>query len=806
LVRAYASKTDWTSSGTSAESYELRLAPPSFEPPGGTFSDETVVTLSVAPGAAIHVRTCTGSNYSYCSSWAEYAGFVSLERSSRIFAYATREGWTSSDLNTGTYVLQVPTPSIDPAGGTYAPGQRITVSSAAPGVSLRYTTDGSEPALSSREIASGSSLPVATFTFKVRAFKGQLDPSPVVSGEYTLSGNLTEGAVAAGLRHSLALGFDGRLWGWGGGVGGGSGPGRVSALAGVTAVAARGEYSIAVTADGYVWQWGGGQALRWVGNLGDVVALAAGATHWMALTADGHVWAWGANDSGQLGDGTTQPREAPVQVALPTDVVAIAAGAYHSLALTSDGRLWSWGGNQYGQLGDGTTDEGTTPEEITTLPGVKAIAAGAYHSLAVTNDGRVWAWGANGQGQLGIGSRENQLQPAEVIGLSDPVMLAGGQAHSLALTSEGVVWAWGSNWHGELGDGQTGERLVPGIVPGLPPISHAAAGVYHNVVATADGRVYTWGHNSDRQLGDWTYEERRTPIQISQPAFLWMASQPTSNVAGGTFFAEFDATLTAATPGATIHYTFEPRDPDDADPVASGPISIDRSRTLRARAYRADLAPSAVGSTVYLLKVPVEIAPLGGRYWDPQDVRIDSAVELVTLRYTLDGSPPEADDPEVPSGGSVRIDQSGRLTVIGWRDGWEPSEAIGVDFVILRPPDADSDGLTDSKEGEIGSDPNNPDTNGDGIPDGAAYAAGLSVTDPDMDHDGLPNVQERQLGTDPLNPDTDGDGAQDGVDCYPLDPGRSECVPPDPADHAPPWIDLREPVGAVLVGTTPPLP
>lgn len=54
-----------------------------------------------------------------------------------------------------------------------------------------------------------------------------------------------------------------------------------------------------------------------------------------------------------------------------------------------------------------------------------------------------------------------------------------------------------------------------------------------------------------------------------------------------------------------------------------------------------------------------------------------------------------------------------------------------------------------------------------GIPDSWAIANGLDPNDPampfeDPDHDGLTNLQEFQNGTDPHNPDTDGDGLTDG--------------------------------------------
>ncbi len=78
--------------------------------------------------------------------------------------------------------------------------------------------------------------------------------------------------------------------------------------------------------------------------------------------------------------------------------------------------------------------------------------------------------------------------------------------------------------------------------------------------------------------------------------------------------------------------------------------------------------------------------------------------------------------------------------------------------------DSDEDGIPDHVELQIGTDPFNPDTDGDGLTDGQELYE--YFTDPlvaDTDGDGLSDGDEVLVyGTDPLNPDTDGDGLSDG--------------------------------------------
>ena len=95
-------------------------------------------------------------------------------------------------------------------------------------------------------------------------------------------------------------------------------------------------------------------------------------------------------------------------------------------------------------------------------------------------------------------------------------------------------------------------------------------------------------------------------------------------------------------------------------------------------------------------------------------------------------------------------------------DSWSTA-TLGVQIYLFGQNDRDNDGLTDSEEARLGTDPLNSDTDGDGLTDGDEVHK--YHTDPlktDTDDDRLTDAEEIIHGTDPLKPDTDGDGLLDG--------------------------------------------
>lgn len=109
-------------------------------------------------------------------------------------------------------------------------------------------------------------------------------------------------------------------------------------------------------------------------------------------------------------------------------------------------------------------------------------------------------------------------------------------------------------------------------------------------------------------------------------------------------------------------------------------------------------------------------------------------------------------------------------------DGLDDGDEIYEHMTDPLNTDTDDDGLSDGDEVHVyGTDPNNPDTDGDLFYDGGEIIRGTDPLNPDTDGDGLTDGQEEYIyETDPLNPDTDGDGVSDGDEVRngtdPLDP------------------------------------
>ena len=348
--------------------------------------------------------------------------------------------------------------------------------------------------------------------------------------------------VSAGAQHSLALGSDGNAYAWGYNYSGQLGDGTTTEQHAPVRVKTPDRKTYPDLPADFTY-----------------LQVSAGLHYSLAVGSDGNAYAWGLNDHGQLGDGTSSSyRNAPVRVRtpdrntypdLPKDFtyLQVSAGTYHSLALGSDGNVYAWGYNSEGQLGDGTTSDRNAPVRVKTpdrktYPDLPAdftylqVSAGQYHSLALGSDGNVYAWGYNSDGRLGDGTTGgNRYTPVRV---KTPdrntypdlpadftyLQVSAGSIHSLALGSDGNAWAWGNNSNGRLGNNSYSESSVPVRVrnPASPTdtskglqAAQVSGGGAHSLAVGSDGNAYAWGWNGFGQLGDGSRNSKSAPVPVS---------------------------------------------------------------------------------------------------------------------------------------------------------------------------------------------------------------------------------------------------------------------------------------------------
>lgn len=332
--------------------------------------------------------------------------------------------------------------------------------------------------------------------------------------------------LAVGGSHACALPGDGTVQCWGADTSGQLGNGQVRALANPAAWADSPPVTVIS---------GAGSTAPLTG----VVAIAAGFDHTCALLADTTVRCWGDNaavaggqlgpaprSGGELGDGTTTSRSAPVRViagpgrsAPLTGAKALSAANGYTCALMQDGSAECWGGApQAASLAPvAVLADSTHP-----LTGIVAIGAGDRHACALLATGTVDCWGADESGQLGDqGIEARSAVPVAVTVAGGPPTFALGRVsaiavghnidvnengysvgHACAIDGTGSVQCWGANDVGELGNGGVDSSgrpfaasvdAAPGSTNPLGSVAAIAGGNLFTCAVVSGGRVTCWG-------------------------------------------------------------------------------------------------------------------------------------------------------------------------------------------------------------------------------------------------------------------------------------------------------------------------
>jgi alpha-tubulin suppressor-like RCC1 family protein len=287
----------------------------------------------------------------------------------------------------------------------------------------------------------------------------------------TISGVRVRG-VAAGIAHSLALSWDGRVYAWGGNNMGQLGhgdtlarpvPALVEGLESVRGIAAGWTHSLAVTRAGDVFSWGSALQRGAEHSLGPIIVegfgeglrvrrVFAGLNVAFAIGEAGQFFSWGFGDRTPLGHGDTQDQPSPkrVEALRGIHMNSVSLGIVHALALAEDGLVYTWGDNERpALLGHPNVAEELLPKPIEALRGVRvrSVAAAMNRSYALADTGELWAWGCEGENLTPLGHGEGMNcplpKPIESLRGIKVNAVAALTLHTLAHTDGGHVYAWG---------------------------------------------------------------------------------------------------------------------------------------------------------------------------------------------------------------------------------------------------------------------------------------------------------------------------------------------------------------------------
>ncbi|HYE86414.1 MAG TPA: chitobiase/beta-hexosaminidase C-terminal domain-containing protein, partial [Vicinamibacterales bacterium] len=530
--------------------YDFKLATPELSVAAGTYNTDRTVTVTITAAGAAMYFTRNGAEPTTSDSAVASGGTISITYSQTLKVKAFKSGLPNSNTASATYEMKVGTVNFSPAPSTYTTPKTVTMSTATPGATIRYTTDGSAPTSSSS--AYTGPITIATSTvLKATGFKTDWSNSAEASGTYTMNfGTLAAPSAdqaTGSYVHSVTV--------------------SLSSIAGATIRYTSDNSSVQVNSPIYtaalvfdvtttlrfkgyhpdyqpspevtrvytlspaapVFDPGGGSYPG--GQVVTITGMTSGATMRYTIngvepTAADQPIASGASlvvgnytlKAKAFKSGTTPSATTSATYLVSGSVSApvLAAGVDYSLAIRSDGTAWGWGQNVSGQTGAGnTTSPQRLPKIINGVTGAAAISGGTEHTQIVTTSGNVAGFGGNGNGRIGDGTTTARLLPTAVTGVSSIVGIAAGHGHTVALKGDGTVSAWGANTDGQVGDGTTTDRVSPTSVSGLSSVVEVSAGSSFSLARKQNGTVVSWGRNYYGQLGNGNNTGSSLPVSVS---------------------------------------------------------------------------------------------------------------------------------------------------------------------------------------------------------------------------------------------------------------------------------------------------
>jgi hypothetical protein len=368
--------------------------------------------------------------------------------------------------------------------------------------------------------ADGNAVPGATVTFSVTAGGGAIEnPSQstgssggAIAGVWTLGPSAGSNALSAsvtGVASSVTFGATG---------------------AAVTPFVEGGHSSrCIVAATGYNYCWTGTGSPTKLTSGPYFKRIYSGGRHFCGIAYDDTAFCWGDNEFGQVGDGSTTNRLAPVPIASSARFVDISPSDVSTCGITTTGSALCWGrrfipgpGIPAGPI--------VAPLAVPGDLSFQSISLAGPHACAIHTGGGIYCWAANDPPtsatsnptivpggltftELATGVRKCAISsgtaycwgsavglppsPTAMVVPGSPVMVgvatSASDSDSCLVAVTGAAYCFGPNGTGEVGDGTTDVRTSPTLVGGGHVFRAVASSDSDTCAMTTTGQVYCWG-------------------------------------------------------------------------------------------------------------------------------------------------------------------------------------------------------------------------------------------------------------------------------------------------------------------------
>ncbi len=170
-------------------------ATPAFSVAAGTYTSAQTVTVADATVGATVYYTTNGTTPTSAST--KYTGPISVGTSETLEALAVAPGYSNSAVAKVSYTINLTaaTPAFSVPAGTYESVQSVSISSATPGATIYYTTNGTAPTSASTKYTGPISV-ASSESLEAIAVETGYTNSAAATAAYTIVGSPT--ALASG--------------------------------------------------------------------------------------------------------------------------------------------------------------------------------------------------------------------------------------------------------------------------------------------------------------------------------------------------------------------------------------------------------------------------------------------------------------------------------------------------------------------------------------------------------------------------------------------------------------------------------